>query len=58
MLDMFSRFELKKDEWIKIKKFAENKKINFFITQNSSDLDFLIEIGVKCIKLDLMILQT
>jgi N,N'-diacetyllegionaminate synthase len=51
MLDMFSRYEFKDDDWYKIKKYCDEAGIMFLSTpQNSSDLDVLLTIGVDAIK--------
>lgn len=52
MYDMFSRYELSKEEWKKIKKKCDEEKILFLSTpQNESDLDLLLELGIPAIKI-------
>ena len=51
MLEMFQRYELTKEDWIKIKNKCEQKKILFLSTpQNKTDLDLLLELGITAIK--------
>ena len=51
MLEMFKRYELSKEDWIKIKKKCDDEKILFLSTpQNRTDLDLLLEIGITAIK--------
>ena len=51
MLDMFKRYEFSREEWFKIKNKCDEEKIMFLSTpQNKSDLDLLLEIGIKAIK--------
>ena len=51
MYDMFKRYELDKDDWKKIKKQCDEKKIIFLSTpQNKTDLDLLLDIGITAIK--------
>ena len=51
MLEMFKRYELSKEDWIKIKKKCDEKKILFLSTpQNRTDLDLLLELGITAIK--------
>jgi len=50
-LEMFRRHEFPIDSWFKIKAECEQQKIMFLSTpQNRSDLDLLLEIGVRAIK--------
>ena len=52
MKDMFERCEFSKEEWITIKKKCDDEKILFFSTpENRSDLDLLLELDVKVIKI-------
>ena len=45
MIEMFIRYQFKKEEWIEIVKYCESKDILFSSTaQNKSDLDFLMSI--------------
>ena len=51
MYDMFKRYELDKEDWKKIKKECDEKKIIFLSTpQNKTDLDLLLDIGITAIK--------
>ena len=51
MLEMFKRYELSKEDWVKIKKKCDDEKILFLSTpQNRTDLDLLLEIGITAIK--------
>ena len=51
MLEMFSRYELKYDDWDIIKKKCSELDIMFLSTpQNYSDLKILLEVGVSIIK--------
>lgn len=51
MIDMFSRCEFSKDEWIKIYEKCKSEKIHFMSTpQNYSDLELLLELGIDSIK--------
>ena len=51
MYDMFKRYELDKEDWGKIKKQCDEKKIIFLSTpQNKTDLDLLLDIGITAIK--------
>ena len=51
MLEMFKRYELSKEDWIKIKKKCDDEKILFLSTpQNRTDLDLLLELGITAIK--------
>ena len=51
MLSMFRRMELKSDDWLKIKEYADKSGIEFFSTpQNYSDLELLLPLGIKVIK--------
>lgn len=51
MLEMFKRYELSREDWIKIKKKCDDEKILFLSTpQNRTDLDLLLEIGITAIK--------
>lgn len=51
MYDMFKRCELDKDDWRKIKKQCDKKKILFLSTpQNRTDLDLLLDLGITAIK--------
>ncbi len=50
-LDMFSRYQLEKEDFLELKNYCEKKKIIFFSTpQNISDLDLLMEVGVPLVK--------
>ena len=51
MIEMFKRYEFEESEWWKIKKFCNKNKIIFLSTpQNISDLNLLMKIGIKAIK--------
>tara|TARA_B100000963_G_scaffold356070_1_gene375500 strand:+ start:698 stop:1777 length:1080 start_codon:yes stop_codon:yes gene_type:complete len=51
MLEMFKRYELNANQLLKLKKYADKKKITFFSTpQNYSDLKVLLKLGVPAIK--------
>jgi sialic acid synthase SpsE len=51
MLEMFKRYEFKKNDWSLIKKKCDEVGIVFLSTpQNRSDLDILLEIGITAIK--------
>jgi len=51
MLEMFRRYELKRDEWFLIKEKCDKEEILFLSTpQNRSDLDLLLEVGISAIK--------
>ena len=51
MLEMFKRYELSKEDWIKIKNKCDEKNILFLSTpQNKTDLDLLLELGITAIK--------
>jgi sialic acid synthase SpsE len=51
MLEMFKRYEFKRNEWFLIKKKCDKEGILFLSTpQNRSDLDLLLEIGIPAIK--------
>ncbi len=51
MYDMFKRCELDKEDWKKIKKRCDEKKILFLSTpQNKTDLDLLLDLGITAIK--------
>jgi sialic acid synthase SpsE len=51
MVELFSRFEFTRDEWIAIKEKCDSEGILFLSTpQNRSDLDLLLELGVDAIK--------
>lgn len=51
MLEMFRRYEFKRDEWFLIKKRCDEEGIMFLSTpQNRTDLDLLLEIGIPAIK--------
>ena len=51
MLEMFKRMELKSSEWLEIKRHAEKVQMEFFSTpQNYSDLELLLPLGVRVIK--------
>lgn len=51
MLEMFKRYEFRKDEWFSIKKRCDEEGIIFLSTpQNMSDLDLLLEMGIPAIK--------
>jgi N,N'-diacetyllegionaminate synthase len=50
--DMLKKLELRDEEFYKIKKFCDKKKIEFISTPyNFEDIDFLTKINVKTIKL-------
>ena len=52
MKDMFQRCELSKDDWKQIKQKCDEQNIIFLSTpENVSDLQFLIELGIKAIKI-------
>jgi N,N'-diacetyllegionaminate synthase len=51
MLEMFRRYEFKKEQWFEIKKECDRQDITFMSTpQNRTDLDLLLEIGIPAIK--------
>jgi N,N'-diacetyllegionaminate synthase len=51
MFDMFKRYEFEYHEWLEIKKKCDNEDILFLSTpQNRSDLDLLLELDLKAIK--------
>lgn len=51
MLDMFKRYEFSPEEWKLIKKRCDAEGIMFLSTaQNRSDLDLLLKLGVKAVK--------
>jgi sialic acid synthase SpsE len=51
MLEMFKRYEFRRDEWFLIKKKCDEERIMFLSTpQNRSDLDLLLEVGIPAIK--------
>jgi N,N'-diacetyllegionaminate synthase len=51
MLAMFSRYELRIEDWAKIKEKCERENILFLSTpQNYSDLELLLKIGIPAIK--------
>ena len=51
MLDMFKRYEFKREDWFLIKKKCDEDGIVFLSTpQNRSDLDLLLEVGVTVVK--------
>lgn len=52
MLELFKRHEFTKSQWKDIKKKCDNEKIIFFSTpQNINNLKFLLNLGVKIIKI-------
>ncbi len=52
MYEMFKRCELDKEDWKKIKKRCDEKKILFLSTpQNKTDLDLLLDLGITAIKI-------
>lgn len=52
MYEMFKRYELEDKDWLKIKNYCDDLKIDFLSTpQNPSDLDLLIKIGIDSIKI-------
>lgn len=52
MYEMFKRYELKDEDWVEIKKYCDEIKIDFLSTpQNPSDLDLLVKIGINAIKI-------
>ena len=51
MFEMFKRYELSNEDWKKIKKKCDEKKILFLSTpQNKSDLEILLDLGISAIK--------
>tara|TARA_B110000008_G_scaffold279950_1_gene329917 strand:+ start:3550 stop:4596 length:1047 start_codon:yes stop_codon:yes gene_type:complete len=51
MLEMFKRYEFEYEEWLEIKKKCDKEEILFLSTpQNSSDLDLLLKLDLKAIK--------
>lgn len=51
MLEMFKRYEFKRDEWFSIKRRCDEEGIIFLSTpQNRTDLDLLLEVGIPAIK--------
>lgn len=51
ILDMFERTEFSEEEWKEIKDFCDKEEIMFLSTpQNVSDMEFLISLGVKALK--------
>lgn len=51
MLEMFRRYEFKREDWVLIKKRCEEEGIMFLSTpQNRPDLDLLLEVGIPAIK--------
>lgn len=51
MLEMFRRYEFKRDEWFLIKRKCDEEGIIFLSTpQNRTDLNLLLEIGIAAIK--------
>lgn len=51
MLEMFRRYEFKREDWFLIKKRCEEEGILFLSTpQNRSDLELLLEVGISAIK--------
>lgn len=51
MLEMFKRYEFRREEWFLIKNKCDKEGIIFLSTpQNRSDLDLLLEVGVPAIK--------
>ena len=51
MLEMFKRYELSKEDWVKIKNKCDEENILFLSTpQNKTDLDLLLELGITAIK--------
>lgn len=51
MLEMFRRYEFKREDWFLIKKRCDEEGILFLSTpQNRSDLDLLLEVGIPAIK--------
>ena len=52
MKEMFQRCEFSKNDWKKIKHKCDEENILFLSTpENVSDLDFLVELGMKAIKI-------
>ena len=51
MLEMFKRYQLCDNDWIKIKRKCDDENIVFLSTpQNRSDLDLLLDVGIPAIK--------
>lgn len=51
MLEMFKRYQFTREQWFKIKKKCDHEKIVFLSSPSSkSDLDLLLDLGVKAIK--------
>jgi N,N'-diacetyllegionaminate synthase len=51
MIDLFTKYELKEDDWFKIKEKCNLEKITFLSTpQNISDLEILLKVGIDAIK--------
>lgn len=52
ILDMFERTELTEQEWRELKDFCDQEDIMFLSTpQNVSDMEFLMTLGVKALKI-------
>ena len=52
IIDMFERAEFTVNEWIELKRYCDEQGILFLSTPgNLSDLEFLISIGVKAVKI-------
>lgn len=51
MLKMFKKYEFSREQWFQIKQKCDNEKIIFLSSPSSkSDLDLLLEVGIKAIK--------
>ena len=51
MLEMFRRYELKREDWGVIRRHCDQQGILFMSTpQNRSDLDLLLEVGIPAVK--------
>jgi len=51
MYEMFKRYELKREDWFRIKEECAARQIMFLSTpQNRSDLNLLLEVGVQAVK--------
>lgn len=52
MLEMFERCEFSKSEWQELKGYCQEVSITFLsTTQNITDLDFLLSLGIDAIKI-------
>ncbi len=52
MLEMFKRYQFSREQWFKIKEKCDQEQIVFLSSPSSkSDLDLLVDLGVKAIKI-------